>query len=59
MVNSRLVSFIINNMMHKNRPTDIIRDMKSNYGLDVPYWNAWYGRELAQKEIHGDENKSY
>ncbi|KAM7529769.1 hypothetical protein LguiB_033179 [Lonicera macranthoides] len=62
MVNSRIVALIMTDMIRENpiyRPTDIIRELKTNYGLDVPYWNAWYGRELARKGLHGNEDESY
>lgn len=62
MVNSRLIASIMMQMIRDKplfRPADIVRDMKAKYGLDVSYWNAWNGRELARKELHGDEDDSY
>ncbi|XP_021832752.1 uncharacterized protein LOC110772604 [Prunus avium] len=41
------------------RPIELITDLKENYVLDIPYHVAWYGKELATKDLHGDEELSY
>ncbi|RXH84341.1 hypothetical protein DVH24_027240 [Malus domestica] len=41
------------------KPTDIIKNFKQNYGLDISYYNAWYGRMKAKKLVHGAEAVSY
>ncbi|XP_034197297.1 uncharacterized protein LOC117612741 [Prunus dulcis] len=59
---SRLVSSIVKDKVRSNplvRPIELITDLKENYGLDVPYHVAWYGKESATKDLHGDEELSY
>ncbi|XP_048442102.1 uncharacterized protein LOC125478229 [Pyrus x bretschneideri] len=41
------------------KPTEIVKDFKKYYGLDISYYNAWYGKESAKKLMHGDELLSY
>ena len=41
------------------KPIQIVDDFKKNYGLDVSYYNAWYGKELAMTMVHGDDVLSY
>ncbi|BBN70309.1 hypothetical protein Prudu_1456S003400 [Prunus dulcis] len=41
------------------RPIELITDLKENYGLDIPYHVAWYGKESTTKDLHGDEELSY
>ncbi|MQM08757.1 hypothetical protein Taro_041615 [Colocasia esculenta] len=41
------------------RPKDIKKDIFRDYGVDVPYYQAWWGKEFAQKEVHGDERCSF
>ncbi|XP_068305050.1 uncharacterized protein [Pyrus communis] len=41
------------------KPTEIVKDFKKYYGLDVSYYNAWYEKESAKKMMHGDESLSY
>ena len=41
------------------KPIEIVQDMKKYYGLDISYYHAWYGKELAKKIVHGDESLSY
>ncbi|KAM7481912.1 hypothetical protein LguiB_006495 [Lonicera macranthoides] len=38
---------------------DIVRKFKESYGIELPYWNAWYGREVARTDLHGDDEDSY
>ena len=38
---------------------EIVKNMKREYGVTVPYWNAWYVKEMAWREVHGDDDKSY
>ncbi|XP_008244396.1 PREDICTED: uncharacterized protein LOC103342537 [Prunus mume] len=59
---SRLVSSIVKDKVRSNplvRPIELITDLKENYGLDIPYHVAWYGKESATKDLHGDEELSY
>ncbi|XP_008241210.1 PREDICTED: uncharacterized protein LOC103339655 [Prunus mume] len=59
---SRLVSSIVKNKVCSNplvRPIELITDLKENYELDIPYHVAWYGKESATKDLHGDEELSY
>ncbi|XP_020415494.1 uncharacterized protein LOC109948013 [Prunus persica] len=59
---SRLVSSIVKDKVRSNplvRPIELITDLKENYGLDIPYHVAWYRKESATKDLHGDEELSY
>lgn len=38
---------------------EIIKTFKESYGIELPYWNAWYGWEVARREFFGDDEKSY
>ncbi|KAM7501253.1 hypothetical protein LguiB_000157 [Lonicera macranthoides] len=38
---------------------EVLRNMKREYGISVPYWNAWYAKEMALREVHGDDDMSY
>lgn len=31
------------------KPTEIVKNFKKYYGLDISYYNAWYGKESAKK----------
>ncbi|XP_038983330.1 uncharacterized protein LOC120103888 isoform X2 [Phoenix dactylifera] len=41
------------------KPTDIVKDIRREYGVQLPYHQAWHGKELAMKEIYGDRSLSY
>ncbi|KAL6129949.1 hypothetical protein ACLB2K_068331 [Fragaria x ananassa] len=41
------------------RPVDIVKDFKRNYGIEISYYNAWKGKEMAKRDVHGDEAMSY
>ncbi|KAM7530184.1 hypothetical protein LguiB_033594 [Lonicera macranthoides] len=41
------------------RPKDIVSDFKGSYGLDISYWNAWFGKEVARIEVHGSDEGNY
>ncbi|XP_021809108.1 uncharacterized protein LOC110752704 [Prunus avium] len=59
---SRLVSLIVKDKVRNNplvRPIELITDLNENYGLDIPYHVAWYGKESVTKYLHGDEELSY
>ncbi|CAL8083915.1 unnamed protein product [Prunus armeniaca] len=59
---SSLVSSVVNDKVRSNplvRPIKLSTDLKENYGLDIPYHVAWYGKESATKDLHGDEELSY
>lgn len=59
---SKIVSSVIVDQLRTKpliKPADIITDFKQNYWLYVSYYNAWCGKELAKKDIHGDEALAY
>ncbi|KAI5350246.1 hypothetical protein L3X38_003137 [Prunus dulcis] len=59
---SCLVSSVVNDKVRSHplvRPIKLITDLKKNYVLDIPYHVAWYGKESATKDLHGDEELSY
>ncbi|KAL7235051.1 hypothetical protein ACSBR1_018519 [Camellia fascicularis] len=41
------------------RPTDIVFDMKNDYGLDISYRVVWLGVEKAMGEVYGDQAMSF
>ncbi|MQL70823.1 hypothetical protein Taro_003099 [Colocasia esculenta] len=41
------------------RPKDIKKDIFREYGVDLPYHQAWLGKEVAYKEQFGDEICSF
>ncbi|MQM10699.1 hypothetical protein Taro_043599 [Colocasia esculenta] len=40
-------------------PCDMVKGIASDYGVRVPYHQAWCGRELAVRDLHGDVRTSY
>lgn len=43
----------------KLKPIEMIKEFKGYYGLDISYHHAWFGKQLAELEVHGDESKSF
>ncbi|KAL7229042.1 hypothetical protein ACSBR2_007691 [Camellia fascicularis] len=41
------------------RPTDIVFDLKNDYGLDISYCVAWLGVEKARGEVYRDHAMSF
>ncbi|KAK1263669.1 hypothetical protein QJS04_geneDACA009332 [Acorus gramineus] len=41
------------------RPRDIVKDVFRDYGINLPYHKAWHGKEIACKDLHGDEALSF
>ena len=41
------------------RPWDIVRDMKQDFGVDLPYVTAWRSKECALSSLCGDDAESY
>ncbi|CAL9017831.1 unnamed protein product [Prunus brigantina] len=59
---SKIVSSVVAKLIRTKpqlKPVDIVTDFKQNYGLNISYYNAWYGKELAKKQVHDDEAFSY
>ncbi|KAL7214299.1 hypothetical protein ACSBR1_026668 [Camellia fascicularis] len=53
---SELMSDVIANRVHNQpltRPTDVVFDMKNDYGLDISYQVAWLGVEKARGIVWG------
>lgn len=38
---------------------EIVKEFKLNYGLDISYYNACKGKEMANFHVYGDEESSY
>ncbi|KAK1310066.1 hypothetical protein QJS10_CPA08g00881 [Acorus calamus] len=38
---------------------DIVNDVFTDYGIQLPYYKAWHGKEVACKDLHGDESLSF
>ncbi|KAM7509581.1 hypothetical protein LguiA_020034 [Lonicera macranthoides] len=61
-LNSSLVASLVMDKIRDNprlRPKDIVSDFKGSYGLDISYWNAWFGKEVARIEVQGSNEGSY
>ena len=41
------------------RLIDIIKDIHHEYGVELPYHQAWHEKEVAIKEIYGERSISY
>ena len=41
------------------RSWDIVRDMKQDFGVDLPYVTAWRSKECALSSLRGDDAESY
>ncbi|XP_008801985.1 uncharacterized protein LOC103715957 [Phoenix dactylifera] len=41
------------------RPTDIVKDIRREYGVELSYHQAWHGKEVAMKDLYGHRSKSY
>ncbi|XP_028078374.1 uncharacterized protein LOC114280226 [Camellia sinensis] len=41
------------------RPTDVVFDLKNDYGLDISYRVAWLGVEKVRGEVYGDHAMSF
>ncbi|OVA05237.1 hypothetical protein BVC80_8095g4 [Macleaya cordata] len=61
-MSSRLVKCLMLKELMDNpstKPKDIIKRFKTYYGVDLEYYFAYAGRNLAMTEIYGDAAKSY
>ncbi|KAL7253599.1 hypothetical protein ACSBR1_008019 [Camellia fascicularis] len=59
---SNLVSDVICERVHDKpltRPTDVVYDLKKDYGLEVSYRVAWLGVEKARSEMFGAHSISF
>ncbi|XP_034199131.1 uncharacterized protein LOC117614431 [Prunus dulcis] len=62
MMRSRVVSSLIVDRIRAKpelKPVEIIHEFKDYYGIYISYYHAWFGKELAKLEVHGDESKSF
>ncbi|XP_028070891.1 uncharacterized protein LOC114273319 [Camellia sinensis] len=61
-LNSKLVCNVIGDRLRDKlltRPTDVVFDLKKEYGLNVSYHIAWLGVEKAKGEVYGDYHVSF
>ncbi|XP_028095018.1 uncharacterized protein LOC114295037 [Camellia sinensis] len=59
---SELVSTVFVDWMRGQplvRPTDVVFDLKNDYGLDISYRVAWLGVEKVRGEVYGDHAMSF
>ncbi|XP_028107079.1 uncharacterized protein LOC114306108 [Camellia sinensis] len=59
---SDLVSIVVADRVRDKpltRPTDVVFDLKNEYGLDISYRVAWLGVEKARGEVYGDHATSF
>src|SRR5439155_11542685 len=40
-------------------PTDIIKDMRRDHGLQIGYWTAWHAKEAASTNINGSHESAF
>ncbi|KAI5312328.1 hypothetical protein L3X38_041501 [Prunus dulcis] len=43
----------------KLKPVEIINEFKDYYSIDISYYHAWFDKELAKQDVHGDKSKSF
>jgi zinc finger SWIM domain-containing protein 3 len=41
------------------KPSDIMKEFVTSYGVDVPYMKVWRGKEQAREELHGQDALSF
>ncbi|XP_020245183.1 uncharacterized protein LOC109823310 [Asparagus officinalis] len=41
------------------RAVDIKNDMLSNFGIKINYSKTWWGKEIAQQDLFGDDDEAY
>ncbi|GMP95784.1 hypothetical protein CsSME_00044698 [Camellia sinensis var. sinensis] len=61
-LSSELVCNIIGDRLRDKQltcPTDVVFDLKKEYGLNVSYHTAWLGVEKARGEVYGDYHVSF
>ncbi|KAL7174163.1 hypothetical protein ACSBR2_033421 [Camellia fascicularis] len=61
-LNSELVCNVISDRLRDKpltRPTDVVFELKKEYGLNVSYHVAWLGVEKAKGEVYGDYHASF
>ncbi|XP_026395874.1 uncharacterized protein LOC113290488 [Papaver somniferum] len=61
-VTRELIKSLIFEQIEQNpnkKARDIVRELKSDYGLEVSYDQAHAGKELCFKELYGEDIKSY
>ncbi|XP_034197954.1 uncharacterized protein LOC117613457 [Prunus dulcis] len=62
MMRSRVVCSLFMDIIREKpelKPVEIIREFKDYYDIDISYYHAWFGKELAKLDVHGDESKSF
>ncbi|KAI5334632.1 hypothetical protein L3X38_024765 [Prunus dulcis] len=62
MMRSRVMSSLIVDRIRAKpelKPVEIIHEFKDYYGIDISYYHAWFGEELAKLDVHSDETKSF
>ncbi|XP_038989924.1 uncharacterized protein LOC120113181 [Phoenix dactylifera] len=41
------------------KPSDIVKDIRRQYGVELPYHQAWRGKEVAMMDLYGNNRLSY
>ncbi|KAL5724302.1 hypothetical protein ACHQM5_007580 [Ranunculus cassubicifolius] len=41
------------------KPKDIVTDIKEEYGIELTYYQAWRGKEIAKEQIRGSYKEAY
>ncbi|MQM04383.1 hypothetical protein Taro_037177 [Colocasia esculenta] len=41
------------------RASEMMRDIRRDYGISIPYHQAWWGKEVAVSSLYGDFRTSY
>ncbi|KAL6135134.1 hypothetical protein ACLB2K_067362 [Fragaria x ananassa] len=62
MMGSKIIKSIMFDKVRENpnnKAIDIYHEIKSDYGMDVSYRTAWYGKERARESVLGGDADSY
>ena len=62
MMGSKIIKSIMLDKVRENpnkKAIDIYYEIKSNYGMEVSYRMAWYGKEHAREYVLGGDTDSY
>jgi hypothetical protein len=61
-VTSKLIASMVTDEVRvtpMKRPVDIVKEIKTGYGLNVSYHQAWWGVEKARSDVFGDYVDSF
>ena len=59
---SRVVSSVVVDRIWAKpglKPIEIVNKFKNYFSIQISYYHAWYGNELAKMDVHDDDSKSF